>query len=62
MGLGKLLGGALRIVTLPVDIVEIGMGMATGGSGSKHSRKSTDLPMLSNLRDKVAETLEDIDS
>ena len=62
MGLGKLLGAALRIVTLPVDIVEIGTDMATGGSGSKHSRNSTDLPMLSNLRDKVAETLEDINS
>ena len=59
--IGKLLGAAVRIVTIPVDIVEIGMDMATGGSGSKASRKSADLPMLSNLRDKVAETLEDID-
>ena len=60
--IGKLLSGALKIVTLPVDIVEIGMDMATGGDGSKQSRNSTDLPMVSNLRDKIADTLEDIDS
>jgi hypothetical protein len=59
--IGKLLGAAVRIVTLPVDIVEITLDMATGGSGSKASRKSSDMPMLSNLRDKVAETLEEID-
>lgn len=58
--IGKLLGAVVRIVTIPVDIVEIGIDMATGGSGSKSSRKSVDMPMLSNLRDKVAETLEDI--
>ena len=60
--IGKLLGAAVRIVTIPVDVVEIAMDMATGGSGSKASRQSSDMPMLSNLRDKVAETLEDIDS
>ena len=62
MGLGKLLSGVLQVVTLPIDIVEIGMDMATGGSGSKQSRKSADLPLLSNLRDEVAKALEDIDN
>jgi len=59
--IGKLLGTAIRVATLPVDIVEIGMDMACGGSGSKASRSSSDLPLMSKLRDKVAETLEDID-
>jgi len=60
--IGKLLGAALKIATIPVDVVEIGMDMATGGSGSKESRNSADLPLLSNFRDKIAETLEEIDS
>jgi hypothetical protein len=59
--IGKLLGGAIRILTIPVDVTEIGLDMMTGGDGSRQSRNSTDLPMVSNLRDRIAETLEEID-
>lgn len=59
--LGKLLGAAVKAITIPVDIVEIGADMVMGGDGSKQSRNSTDLPLVSNLRDKVVDALEDID-
>lgn len=60
MGLGKLLSSALKIVTLPVDIVEIGADMATGGNGDRRELKDA-FPCASSLRDKVAETIEKID-
>ena len=60
--LGKLLSSAVQLVTIPVDIVEIGLDMATGGDGSRHGLKQADLPLISELRDAVAETLEKIDN
>lgn len=60
---GNLIGSAIRIATLPVDAANAGMDMITGGDGSKRSRTSDDNPlaMLENLRDRVAETAEEID-
>ena len=59
--LGKLLSSAVRLVTLPVDIVETGVDLATGGDGSLRGLKQADLPLISEFRDAVAETLEKID-
>ena len=59
--LGKLLSGALKVVTLPVDIVEVGIDMATGGNGDRREMKDA-FPCASSLRDKVAEAIEKIDS
>ena len=60
---GKLLGSAIRIVTLPIDAVNIGLDLATGGDGSKESR--TDFPsptaLAEQIRDKLAEAAEEID-
>lgn len=63
--LGKLLGTAIRVVTLPIDAANAGMDMMTGGSGTKKSRNFDDgnpLSMLETLRDRVAETADDIDN
>lgn len=61
--LGKLLGSAIRVVTLPVDAVNIGIDMISGGNGSKSSRTdgSNPLGMIEELRDKIAETADEID-
>ena len=63
--LGKLLGTAIRVVTLPIDAANAGMDMMCGGSGTKKSRNFNDgnpLSMLENLRDRIAETAEEIDA
>jgi hypothetical protein len=59
---GKFLSTAIRVVTLPVDAVNVGMDIATGGDGSKESRE--DVPLTSDLeklRDAIADTAEDLD-
>ncbi len=58
---GTLLGSALRIVTLPVDAVNAGLDIVTGGTGSKRERIDSPLGFVEEIRDRVAETLEDID-
>lgn len=60
---GKLLGTAIRVVTLPVDAANAGMDILAGGDGSKRSRRADDNPlaMLEQLRDRVAETAEELD-
>lgn len=58
--LGKLIGKTIRIATLPLDIVEIGLDYATGGDGSRDRLKSV-MPTLSDVRDKVADVAEKID-
>lgn len=58
--IGKLIGTAIRVATLPVDALEIGADLMTGGDGSRRELRGA-VPMLSELRDKVAETAEGID-
>lgn len=63
--LGKLIGTAIRVVTLPVDAASAGFDMLTGGDGSKRSRTNpndfTPFGGLESLRDRIAEAAEDID-
>ena len=61
---GSLIGGAIRLVTLPVDMAEAGMDVLAGGDGSKRSREMSDTPlrMLAEMRDGVAKAAEDLDS
>ncbi len=61
--LGKLLGTVIRVATLPVDAANIGMDLLVGGDGSKKSRTDgcNPLGLLEEIRDKVAETADDID-
>jgi hypothetical protein len=59
---GKLLGSAIRIVTLPIDAANAALDIAAGGDGSKESRTEDSITGdLEKLRDKVAETADEID-
>lgn len=61
---GKLLSSAIKVVTLPVDAVNIAQDIAFGGSGSKHSRTQDNFNPLGDIeraRDKIAEAAEEID-
>lgn len=61
---GKLISSAIKVATLPLDAVNAAQDIAFGGSGSKASRTKDNfnpLGDLERLRDKVAETAEDID-
>lgn len=58
--IGKLISKAIRVVTLPIDAVEIGFDLMTGGDGSRLKLKNA-VPQLSELRDKVCEQAEKID-
>lgn len=61
---GKLLSSAIKITTLPLDAVNAAQDIAFGGSGSKSSRTQDNfnpLGDLERLRDKVADSAEDID-
>jgi hypothetical protein len=58
---GNLLSGIVKVVTVPIDIVESVADVACGGDGSKASKKASGVPMLSELRDAVCEPLEELD-
>ena len=58
---GKLISTAIKVVTLPVDAVESALDLATGGDGSKQSKNQSDVPRLSQLRDAICDTAEEID-
>ena len=62
---GKLLGNVVRVVTLPVDAVSIAADVVTGGSGSKKSRTNpndfTPVGDLERIRDRIADTLDELD-
>ena len=64
MMIGKLLSKAIKVVTVPIDIAEVGIDLITGGSGSKRSREKLkdEIPMISSLRDEVCDVLEDLDN
>ena len=59
---GKLLSFGVKVVTLPVDIVNVGVDNMTGGDMSKRSRNQ--LPIsgdLAKVRDQIAKDLEELD-
>ena len=58
--LGKLLSSAVKIATLPVDIVDATLDVASGGDGSKESRKTGGNP-ITEVRDGIGKAIEDID-
>ena len=57
---GKLLGSAIKIATLPLDVVDVVLDVADGGDGSKRSREQGD-NILTNIRDGVIDAVEAID-
>ncbi len=58
---GKLLSSVVKVVTAPIDIVESVVDVATGGDGSKRSKRQSDF-FMSEIRDGVCKGLEDIDN
>lgn len=56
---GKLFSGVIKLVTLPVDVLESGLDVITGGDGSKESKESSDIPRLGELRDGICKGIED---
>jgi len=63
--IGNLISKTIKIVTLPLDAANVGLDIATGGSGSKRSRTNyndcSPLGDLERLRDKIAEAAKEID-
>ena len=58
--IGKLLSKAIKVTTLPIDIIESSFDILAGGDGSKESREQSDMP-FSVLRDGVCKAIEEID-
>ena len=59
MGLGKFISKTVKVLTLPVDIVESGFDILCGGDGSKESKEATGMPRLGELRDGICKGIED---
>lgn len=59
--IGKFLSGVIKVATIPIDIAETGLDLATGGDGSRKELKQADLPLISTLRDEVTKAIEKID-
>ena len=57
--LGKLISSVIEVVTLPIDIVESTIDVATGGDGSKESKGQSGMPRLGELRDAINKGIED---
>ena len=58
---GKLFGAAVDLVTLPVDIVDVGVDLLSGGDGSKKSREGSLISPLLEIRDDIADDLRNLD-
>jgi hypothetical protein len=59
--IGKLLSTAVKVATLPVDVMECGLDFLCGGDGSRRQIKNSGTPMPSELRDSVCKVIEEID-
>jgi hypothetical protein len=57
---GKILGSVVKVVTLPLDVVDVALDVADGGDGSKRSRSRGD-NILTEMRDGVVDACEKID-
>ena len=58
---GNILSTAVKVVTLPIDVAEKSVDIMAGGDGSKRSVRDGG-GFLSEIRDSVTDTLEDLDS
>lgn len=59
--IGKLLKGVVKVVTLPVTIVESVGDVMTGGDGSERSKRQADVFMGQEIIDGICKGLESID-
>tara|TARA_R110000765_G_C18907062_1_gene604637 strand:- start:1153 stop:1335 length:183 start_codon:yes stop_codon:yes gene_type:complete len=58
--LGNILGSVIKVVTLPIDVVDVVLDVADGGDGSKQSRSRGD-NFITEIRDGVVEAVQEID-
>jgi hypothetical protein len=58
---GSLISTLVKVATCPIDIAESVVDVATGGDGSKSSKRSAGLPLPSELRDGACKALEEMD-
>ncbi len=58
---GSIISSAIKIATLPIDVVETVADVAIGGDGSKASKKMNDANLMSQMRDAVCDAVEEID-
>jgi len=56
---GKLINSVIKVATLPIDIVESGVDVITGGDGSKESKENSGMPRLGELRDGICKGIKD---
>ena len=61
--IGKILSRVVRVWPVPLDLLDAGADLLTGGDGKKRGRQEIKdaVPMPSNLRDAMCDVLEDLD-
>lgn len=59
--IGKILSKAVKIVTLPVDIIEGTFDVMSGGDGSVSSRRDSGAAMMTEIREGICKAIESID-
>jgi hypothetical protein len=60
---GKLISTVFKVATLPIDVASISLDVLSGGDGSKDERLDSHnlIAPLEQIRDKICETMEDLD-
>ena len=58
---GKILGKAIEVATLPLDVMDVIVDVADGGNGSKSSRNRYGENPLTDIRDGIVKACEEID-
>ncbi len=56
--IGKLLSKGIKVITLPIDVLESVGDVITGGDGSKESKDKADVFLGSQIRDGICKGLE----
>jgi hypothetical protein len=59
---GNLISKTIKLATLPLDAAESIVDVATGGDGSKRSKRRAGVPLPSELRDAVCRAAKDLDN
>ena len=58
---GKFLSGVIKVATCPIDIAESIADVATGGDGSKESKRRAGVFFGGEIRDAACKPLEELD-
>jgi len=58
---GSFISAAIKVATLPLDVVESAVDLLAGGDGSTQSKRQSGFPFPSELRDAACDKAEEID-